>query len=58
MYRYFENNLPNRWVYVKNTILCVVINYYFPLCLFYKILNADTGVENLSFVHQSFNWWQ
>ena len=25
MYRYFENNLPNRWVYVKNTILCVVI---------------------------------
>lgn len=25
MYRYFENNLPNRWVYIKNTILCVVI---------------------------------
>ena len=25
MYRYFENNLPNWWVYIKNTILCVVI---------------------------------
>jgi len=26
MYGYFENNLSNWWVYIKNTILCVVDN--------------------------------
>ena len=32
MYGYFENNLPIWWVYIKNTILCVVDSFFsFPL---------------------------